>query len=88
MAYNHAIDSDAGKRALPGARHRGRWAALGYLMRVEILGVHPVIEADEPCHLVEIQVSDLEGEFDIGKFHQPRKDGNRSASVSLSRARR
>jgi hypothetical protein len=37
--------------------------------RIEVLGVHPV-EADEPCHLVELVVHDSDGQFDIGSFTQ------------------
>jgi hypothetical protein len=37
--------------------------------RVEPVGVHPV-EADEPCHLVELLIYDVDGPFDIGSFTQ------------------
>lgn len=36
---------------------------------VEVVGVYPVREAEEPCHLVEIVVSDAPG-FDVGEITQ------------------
>ena len=38
-------------------------------MHVEILGVHPV-RAPEPCHLVELQVRELDAPFEIGSITQ------------------
>jgi hypothetical protein len=37
--------------------------------RMTILGVHP-IEADEPCHLIEILVEGHDADLDFGKFTQ------------------
>ena len=37
--------------------------------RVEILGIYPV-EADEPCHLVELIVRESDRRFDVGAFTQ------------------
>jgi hypothetical protein len=44
-------------------------------MKVEIIGVYAV-DAREPCHLVELRISDHIGEVDIGRFTQewPGKD--------------
>ena len=36
---------------------------------VEIVGVHP-IDADEPCHLIELIVRGATGKFDIGAITQ------------------
>ena len=36
---------------------------------VEVVGIYPVLEAPEPCHLVEVIVRDSPG-FDIGAFQQ------------------
>jgi hypothetical protein len=36
---------------------------------IEIVGVYP-IEAREPVHLIEIQVKNSKGVFDVGKFTQ------------------
>ena len=39
-------------------------------MHIEIIGVYPV-EADEPCHLIEIMINRSEGdEVDLGQFTQ------------------
>ena len=40
-------------------------------MRLEIMGVYPVPEAEEPCHLVEWRVEDHEGCFDVSWLRQP-----------------
>jgi len=37
--------------------------------RVEVLGVHPV-EADEPCHLIELIVRESTSQFEIGAITQ------------------
>jgi len=37
--------------------------------RIVVLGVHPV-EADEPCHLIEIMVEGVENRFDLGEITQ------------------
>ena len=37
---------------------------------VEVVGVYPIPEAPEPCHLVEVVVRDSEG-FDPAQFVQP-----------------
>ncbi len=40
-------------------------------MKVKIIGVYAV-EAPEPCHLVELQISDYIGHLDLAKFTQER----------------
>ncbi len=40
-------------------------------MNVKIIGVYAV-EAPEPCHLVELQISDYIGHLDLAKFTQVR----------------
>jgi hypothetical protein len=37
---------------------------------VEVIGVYPVPESPEPCHLVEVVVRDANG-FDFSRFVQP-----------------
>ena len=37
--------------------------------QVDVVGVYPV-DADEPCHLVELHVRDFVGVFDAGEFTQ------------------
>ena len=39
-------------------------------MEIEIVGVYPVEEATEPCHLVEISVMNFKGELDVAQFTQ------------------
>jgi hypothetical protein len=39
-------------------------------MKVKVIGVHPVQEAPEPCHLIELLVEG-EGEFEVGSITQP-----------------
>ena len=41
------------------------------MTHVEIIGVYPVPEAEQPCHLIEVAVTDFFGELDIGAFTQP-----------------
>jgi hypothetical protein len=40
-------------------------------MQVEVLGVYPVDETEEPCHLIELRIRDHHGPFDAGWFYQP-----------------
>jgi hypothetical protein len=40
---------------------------------IQVVGVYPVPEAPEPCHLIEVVVSDSRG-FDVGDFVQPDPD--------------
>jgi hypothetical protein len=54
--------------------------ALGRLvpMKTEVIGVHPVDDADEPCHLLELQLTG-HGLFNVGAITQrdeslPRSD--------------
>ena len=42
-------------------------------MDVEVLGVYPVVEASQPCHIVEIRVSGRNETLDVGSFYQPPK---------------
>jgi hypothetical protein len=42
----------------------------GAFMKVKVIGVHPVEEAREPCHLIEFLVEG-EGEFEVGSITQP-----------------
>ena len=39
-------------------------------MRVEVIGVYPVYESEEPCHLVEV-VTSGSGVFDVAAITQP-----------------
>ncbi|WP_309893710.1 hypothetical protein [Archangium sp.] len=39
-------------------------------MKVEVIGVYPVDEAHETCHLIELLVEG-EGEFEVGSINQP-----------------
>jgi hypothetical protein len=39
-------------------------------VKVQVLGVHPVEESDDPCHLIELELSG-DGEFDVGTITQP-----------------
>ena len=39
-------------------------------MRIQIVGVHPVEEAAEPCYLVELEI-DGRAAFDVGSITQP-----------------
>jgi hypothetical protein len=39
-------------------------------MKVEVIGVYPVDEAHEPCHLIELLVEG-EGAFEVGAITQP-----------------
>jgi hypothetical protein len=39
-------------------------------MKVEVIGVYPVDEAHEPCHLIELVVEG-EGAFEVGSITQP-----------------
>ena len=41
--------------------------------RVEVLGVHPVDEAPEPCFLVELRIEGARG-FDVGSVTQEDPD--------------
>ncbi len=41
-------------------------------MKFEIIGVYPVI-APEPCHLIEMVVTQMSGEIDFMQITQPRK---------------
>jgi len=43
-------------------------------MKLKVLGVH-TINAQQPCHLVEVEISEYEGKFDVGVLVQPRMDG-------------
>jgi hypothetical protein len=43
-------------------------------MKVEVFGVYPVPEAEEPCHLVEVIVEGYEGALDVGVFTQAEPD--------------
>jgi hypothetical protein len=38
---------------------------------VEMIGIYPVIDSSEPCHLIELWVRSSAGPFDIGQFTQP-----------------
>ena len=38
-------------------------------MRIRVIGVYPV-SAPEPCHLVELFVSKIDGDFDVGAITQ------------------
>jgi hypothetical protein len=46
-------------------------------MKVKIIGVHPVQEAAEPCHLIELLVEG-EGKFKVGSITQPNPTRPRS----------
>ena len=37
--------------------------------QITVLGVHPV-EADEPCHLIEVSIANCSDELDVGGFTQ------------------
>jgi len=39
-------------------------------VKLESIGVYPVPESEEPCHLVEWRLSDYEGPFDVGVLVQ------------------
>ncbi len=39
-------------------------------MKINIIGVYPVAEAEEPCHLIELLVEGLYGNLDISEFTQ------------------
>lgn len=39
-------------------------------MKIEIIGVYPVDEAQEPCHLIELQITEHSGPIDVGAFTQ------------------
>ena len=41
--------------------------------RVEVVGIYPVPEAEEPCHLIELKIRDSPG-FDISQFEQEDPD--------------
>jgi hypothetical protein len=47
-------------------------------MRLEVIGVYPVKESEQPCYLIELRVSHHHGPLDIGSFYQPprKKNGN------------
>ena len=40
-------------------------------MRLEIIGVYAVTEAEEPCHLLEWRVEEHDGPFDVSWLRQP-----------------
>lgn len=39
-------------------------------MKIKVIGIYPVEEAPEPCHLVEIVIEDFQGNLDMGEFTQ------------------
>ena len=43
---------------------------------VEVIGLH-LVDANEPCHLVELIVHDSTGPFDVGEFTQQMSDRSR-----------
>jgi hypothetical protein len=38
-------------------------------MLIKVLGLYPVEEADQPCHLVELSVSNFNGTLDLGQIY-------------------
>jgi hypothetical protein len=39
-------------------------------MKISAIGIYPVAEAPEPCHLVEILIEDFQGEINLIEFTQ------------------
>jgi len=48
------------------------------MAQAQVIGVYPVPEAEQQCHLVELVVSDYIGKLDVGTFTQPLADYDRS----------
>lgn len=42
-------------------------------MQISLIGIYP-IDAPEPCHLLELQISDALGEIDLSEVTQPVQD--------------
>jgi hypothetical protein len=40
-------------------------------MQVEIIGVHDEPDAEEPCHLIEVEIREATEAVDLGRFTQP-----------------
>lgn len=45
---------------------------------IEVLGVYPVIGAEEPCHLLEVAVTGVSDDWDVGGFTQQMEGVDRS----------
>jgi hypothetical protein len=44
-------------------------------MDIAVLGLHPVPDADQPCHLVELKVSNYRGVLDLSTIRVPHPQG-------------
>jgi hypothetical protein len=54
------------------AAEPNRWATFEDIveMNISAIGIYPVEEAPEPCHLVEILIEDFQGELNLIEFTQ------------------
>jgi hypothetical protein len=44
-------------------------------MDIAVLGLHPIRDADQPCHLVELKVSNYKGVLDLSAIRVPHPRG-------------